>query len=42
MGFSKAAAKVRGREGGLIYLPLAGEINPRVGLLVDAEDLHGS
>jgi hypothetical protein len=43
--FSKAAAKVSGcegdRGGGLIHLPLAGEVNPRVGLLVEAEDLYG-
>jgi hypothetical protein len=25
----------------LIHLPLAGEVKPRVGLLVEAEDLHG-
>ena len=41
----KPQRKHRGREGdrgrGVIHLPLAGEVNPRVGLLVEAEDLHG-
>jgi hypothetical protein len=41
----KPQRKYRGREGdrgrGLIHLPLASEVNPRVGLLVEAEDLHG-
>jgi hypothetical protein len=45
VGFSKAAAKLWGREGdcgrGLIHLPLAGEVNPRVDLWVEAEYLHG-
>jgi hypothetical protein len=45
MGFLKAAAKVSGSQGGrgrgLINLPLARELNPRVGLLVEAENLHG-
>jgi hypothetical protein len=43
MGFSKAAAKVSDRAsvrgGGLIH-PLASEVNPRVDLLVEAEDLY--
>jgi hypothetical protein len=41
----KPQRKCRGREGdcgrGLIHRRLAGEVNPRVGLLVEAEDLHG-
>ena len=45
VGFSKAAAKLSGREGdrggGLIHLPLAGEVNSHGGLLVEAEDLDG-
>jgi hypothetical protein len=45
VGFSKAAAKVRGREGdradGSTRLPLASEANSRRGLLVEAKDLHG-
>jgi hypothetical protein len=32
-------ARVIGRR--LIHLPLAAEVSPRVGLLVEAEDLHG-
>jgi hypothetical protein len=45
VGFSKAAAKVAGHAGdqsiGLIHPLSATEVNPRVGLLVEAEDLHG-
>jgi hypothetical protein len=41
----KSQRKYRGREGdrgrGLIHLSLASEVNPRVGLLVETEDLHG-
>jgi hypothetical protein len=41
----KPQRKYRGREGGrgrgLIHLPLPSEVNPRVGLLVEAEDLQG-
>jgi hypothetical protein len=41
----KSQRKYRGRDGdrgrGLVHLPLAGEVNPRVGLLVEAEDLYG-
>jgi hypothetical protein len=41
----KPQRKYRRREGGrgrgLIHLPLPSEVNPRVGLLVEAEDLQG-
>ena len=41
----KPQRKYRGCEGGrgpgLVRLRLPGEVNPRVGLLVEAEDLHG-
>ncbi len=41
----KPQRKYRGRDGdrgrGLVHLPLASEVNPRVGLLVEAEDLYG-
>jgi hypothetical protein len=41
----KPQRKYRGCEGGrgkgLVHLPLPSEVNPRVDLLVEAEDLHG-
>jgi hypothetical protein len=38
---SETVAGEGDRDRGLIHLPLAGEVEPSMGLLVETEDLHG-